>query len=275
MENFQVNLTPNKDILEQIFEGQKKLMQHYVKIESLPNFDEYQNLSTKKHQKLLKDFAYRITEELAEASEVAEEVYHAHNTNNLKEAQENVLKFNEEIADALHFHIELLIYSNIGIRELKDLTKELLFDNGIGNFYKDDNLTESIYDAASFYNLKHNNIKKSISNFISYSKQDTIENPLVMGFRQISNDYFNVYEKYTWSVIKKIMLGMNLLKNKDWKQADEDAIALNISKYQKDITESFLQFIFMCDLLDINRIGLYNIYFYKNSINHDRIAKGY
>jgi hypothetical protein len=85
---------PDPDILKTIWDLQKDLLEKYIKIEALLPYP--LNLDVKKNQNLIKDFISRIVEELAESHE------------HYLEGREELEK--EELADTLHFFMELLIY---------------------------------------------------------------------------------------------------------------------------------------------------------------------
>ena len=110
--------TDNK--LKTIFSLQKELLNHYQKIEGLPKYPIEVNV--KASQIILKDFIGRITEELAEGLESLDKILM------VKDKYQDVTRsgehykgtvvpmiqnFNEECADALHFAVELLIFSGV------------------------------------------------------------------------------------------------------------------------------------------------------------------
>jgi hypothetical protein len=108
------------DMLEAIFTRQKELMVKYHDIEEanglLETSDVPVDIHSKEGQQRLKNFAWRVTEELGEAM----------NTLKNKPWKQthmltDVKHYNEEISDAFHFFIELCILSGIGSKELYDL----------------------------------------------------------------------------------------------------------------------------------------------------------
>lgn len=92
------------DMLQAIFNRQKELMNkyHHIEVKSglLQTEDCPVNLDDKRGQARLKDFAWRTTEELAEALDTMRE-----------DGEEDNLHFMEELVDALHFFTELTILS--------------------------------------------------------------------------------------------------------------------------------------------------------------------
>lgn len=98
------------NLLEAIFEKQRELMTKYHPIEEkngmLWTKDIPVNLHCKYGQAQLKDFAWRFTEEITEATEALE----------IHPGDKNF--FYEELIDALHFLTELCILSGVDSREI-------------------------------------------------------------------------------------------------------------------------------------------------------------
>lgn len=95
-----------RDVLAQIFQRQAELMIEYKEIEQLP--DAPLKIHLANSQRIFKDFAWRTTEELTEAFEAY--IKHA---DLLVQTQHR----NEELADALHFFVELLIFAGISVEQ--------------------------------------------------------------------------------------------------------------------------------------------------------------
>lgn len=89
-------------IIRAIFAKQLQLMNKYQVIEGLP--DAPVSVHTHAGQRVLKDFAWRTVEELAESYEAIEK--HA----DVRVARDHAL---EELADAMHFFTELCIFAGI------------------------------------------------------------------------------------------------------------------------------------------------------------------
>lgn len=120
VKHLQTNEEESEDMLDQIFRKQMDLMETYHKIEAsngcLITPDVPVDLHSHVGQQRLKDFAWRVTEELAEAmgclkcrpwkvTPMATDIQH----------------YREEIADALHFFVELCILSGISPNDLFEL----------------------------------------------------------------------------------------------------------------------------------------------------------
>jgi len=105
------------DMLEAIFDRQKELMEKYHPIEAANDLllspDVPVDLDSAKGQARLKDFAWRVTEELGEAMNCLK---------NKPWKQTQMLTdrdhFYEELADALHFMVELFILSGLDAKDV-------------------------------------------------------------------------------------------------------------------------------------------------------------
>lgn len=105
VQDFESKAPTSGDRLIEIFQKQRKLMEKYEDIEAknglLQTHDIPVNLHDRMGQARLKDFSWRVTEELAEAMEA----YEIH--------PDLIDHVHEEVADALHFLTELTILSGV------------------------------------------------------------------------------------------------------------------------------------------------------------------
>ena len=113
--------TINKESLRAIFDRQKELMEKYHDIEFRSGLMQTEdcpvNLDDKRGQARIKDFAWRITEEIGEALDAIEN----------ESGESALLHFHEELVDGLHFLTEMTILTGYDLPEyttLKDLIEE-------------------------------------------------------------------------------------------------------------------------------------------------------
>ena len=111
----------NKESLRAIFDRQKELMEKYHDIEFKSGLIQTEdcpvNLDDKRGQARIKDFAWRITEEVGEALDAIEN----------ESGESALLHFHEELVDGLHFLTEMTILTGYDLPEyttLKDLIEE-------------------------------------------------------------------------------------------------------------------------------------------------------
>ena len=103
-------------VLEAIIHGQKYLMPKYDEIEAANGLlitpDCPVNLDDPKGQARIKDFMWRVTEELGEAANCLK-----NKPWKQTHMPTDIDHFNEELSDALHFFIELLILAGLDTEE--------------------------------------------------------------------------------------------------------------------------------------------------------------
>jgi hypothetical protein len=109
------------DRLEMIFDRQKELMEKYAEIEKKSGvgkalLPEVFHIDDPRVQAVCKDFAWRVTEELAECADALHQgdgYVHAH----------------EEAVDSLHFLVELFLLNGIGPGDVRSCPFEEMFDS--------------------------------------------------------------------------------------------------------------------------------------------------
>lgn len=108
------------DMLRLIFDRQKQLMDKYHEIEAKVGLLQTPDVPVDLHSHLgqarLKDFAWRITEEIGEAMSCLK-----NKPWKQTQMETDVQHYFEEIADAFHFFIELCLLSGINADMLFDL----------------------------------------------------------------------------------------------------------------------------------------------------------
>lgn len=146
--------TEGKDKLEIIFDRQKELAEKYDHIEEasgigigILNGGQF-DINEKRSQALCKDFAWRITEELTESYEAlsANDIHHA----------------KEELADSLHFMVELLIKCGMGFHFIKASFKNTGRDvlDDIFKFYNNSLSCGSYWEVTFFLGKAMNCLKQ-------------------------------------------------------------------------------------------------------------------
>jgi hypothetical protein len=126
--------------LEAIFKRQEELMEKYKGIEGLPPwpFD----IDTKENQIWIKDFLWRITEELAEAVD----------------ASRREMVPREEVADALHFVAELFILTGIETPH-PSLDEAVFVAESIVKIHTDGSFNACVYETMIYCGLIGNTLK--------------------------------------------------------------------------------------------------------------------
>ena len=109
-----------------VMQAQKELFGKYTEIEGQSGIElgllpKDRNIDSPLTQYVIKDFAWRVVEEVAEAIE-------AHNAG-------DILHMKEELADSLHFLMELFILANISEDSVNVVRKTKALDAGWGTYY--------------------------------------------------------------------------------------------------------------------------------------------
>ena len=141
--------TTNKESLKAIFERQKELMVKYHDIELksglLQTEDCPVNLDDKRGQARIKDFSWRITEEIGEALDALEN----------EEGEAALLHFHEELIDGLHFLTEMTILTGYDISD-KYCLEDLIKEGNQRNFYT---LNDLVSDHVMYLGMMCNCLK--------------------------------------------------------------------------------------------------------------------
>lgn len=139
----------NKESLRAIFDRQKELMEKYHDIEFKSGLMQTEdcpvNLDDKRGQARIKDFSWRITEEVGEALDAI--------TNESGESA--LLHFHEELVDGLHFLTEMTILTGYDLPEyttLKDLIEE-------GSYRDSYTLNDLVSDHVMYLGMMCNCLK--------------------------------------------------------------------------------------------------------------------
>lgn len=228
------------DPLDLIFLRQKELMDKYETIErsnGLLETDEVPvNIHQGKGQARLKNFAWRITEELAEAMDA--------NTRHPGCGWFSP-HAREEIADAFHFLVEMVILSGVTSEDLIDGLVTVAGETSQG----------SLFPPAP------------------------AQHRLGQLFQARKDHYHTRHDKTAPSPFKTLLefirdLGMvcHTLKQKPWKQSH---MPTDVAEYRKRLIEVFGKFIDFCLSIEMGADELFDLYFRKSEVNKFRQRSQY
>lgn len=245
---------------EEIFRLQVDLCQQYKKVEGLPDFPI--SLDNKEGQKLIKDFIARVIEELGEAWESYETLMDMFHTGISREDMiPHLQNFNEELADALHFHMELLIYSGITISDIMGTLDDYRVNpQGIM--------------GCLLSRGKDNYLKEFPMNLPSYKviKDEALQDEFLRGGRDLSKKHEAIMERYLWRITHWYQMSRNTLKNKPWKQThmltDKERYRIFLIRANEYLF-GFFWFVGMTP------DSIFHIYYKKNLVNQFRIRSKY
>lgn len=226
--DFKAPPKPIGDKLDIIFDRQRHLMKKYHVIEAtsglLQTYNVPVDLDDAKGQARIKDFAWRCTEELMEAMD----------------AHQHKIHFGEEIADAFHFLVELIILSGL---TAMDMAMHLYPDIKVGILPNEGIPLQEIEDKLDLL-------------FRSYSIEGKAGS-----IRFVVTEFL-------------IALGMtcHTLKNKPWVQTQR---ITDKEEFKKRLVKTFQEFIGICIAAEIDSESLFNLYFRKSKVNEFRQRSQY
>lgn len=251
---------PGVESLEKVFELQKEILESYIKIEGMPMYP--LNINTKESQKMLKDFSGRIIEELGEGFEsylIMLELFH--NGSDEKLMIPHLQNFNEEISDALHFWLELMIFSGVTPRMLREWISDPQMD----------------YDVLAYwFELGQRLVEKDLQGLRipcrMVIKDENLQDEFLRGGRKLSNKHKDVMKIYLWDITYWLQMARNTLKNKPWKQTQ---MMTDGNIYQNALKQCTIALFKFLAFVELTPESFYVIYYKKNKINQFRIKSRY
>lgn len=253
---------PDTNSFKDMFSLQKELLDKYMGIEGLPYYPI--DINTKSSQKLVKDFCGRIIEELGEGYESYVEMLTRFNRGTpIEDLIPFLQNFNEEIADALHFWLELMIYSG---HEIDSIAKWL---DPI-NLAPGKDLLEMSLEMGGFLVNSELMFKKFVSKKVIKDKD--LNDLFLCGGRDLSTEILNEYRKLLWDITYWLQLLRNTLKNKPWKQSH---MMTDMELYEVYLSSAFQALFKFLYFAGFSKESIYEIYYKKNKINQFRIKSKY
>lgn len=253
---------PGKHAFEELFNLQLVLVDHYTKIESLPKYPI--DINTKEGQVLIKDFAARITEELGEGFEsyiIMMDMFHE----GVSEVEmiPHLQNFNEEISDAIHFWLDLMIFSGLGTTHIN----EWVGSPGGGSTA---GLLEAILIKARGEVAYETHGKRFPPRWVI--KDHMLKDEFLRGGRLLGTDRMNYMKQLLWDNTYWLQIARNTLKNKPWKQT---GMMTDIAQYNNALAHTTFSLFKFFAFTGFTAESIYTIYFKKNKVNQFRIESKY
>jgi hypothetical protein len=257
--------THKSRVVEAIFSLQRSLLDRYIGVEKLPPYPI--DLHAPTNQILIKDFIARVTEELGEAYEshiwLSHWVQNGRDTHERGVAEQKLFNFNEEIADAIHFLVEALIFTGITPATINQFINQFNFPEYMPDDQGD--IFNNCRDTPLFF-------QGMPGDFPSLALPHLSQDLLTQGGQRISPTTSAMMAQRMWAVTYWLQIARNALKNKPWKQSQ----MLSDNKVFRDnMIYAFMELICLCDFLDIQEANFFGIYWAKNQVNHFRITSKY
>lgn len=253
-------VTPS--LLEGIFEKQKELMNAYVKVGKLNPFPVA--LDTKPGQKDIRETISCVIQELSEAYDSAEDVFTNLSENNTKEAEVAHANFHEELADVMHFFIELLTQSGI---DYGDMPAYLEYIGVVPGDKPEDTLTMFMKNA------RQQNMQTLPD---KVSRKDCFIVPTTKvhhrALTRVNLELLLQYASFNWGITNSLMKAQNKLRAQPWR---DQVYSVDVRSYQSHLMEAFEYLIRLYEWLGMTDQSLSYIYQQKNTVNFERLKEGY
>lgn len=255
---------PGMGALAEMFNLQKVLLDEYIGIESLPQYPI--DINIKKSQNLVKDFSGRIIEELGEGFESYQIMMGMfHKGIDDKELVPHLQNFNEEISDALHFWLELMIYSGFGWSTMKSW-----LEDEWGTSLPVSDLLEEYLKHGGFLADSETQMMKFPHRKVI--KDDDLTDEFLRGGRALGSTLRKQMKEFLWDIVYHLQIARNTLKNKPWKQTEMMTDEKLYESEMKKATFALFKFLYFCGF---TKESIFVIYYKKNKVNAFRIRSRY
>ena len=227
------------------------------------------DLNTKESQVWAKDFTGRIIEELGEGYESYEIMMNMfHQGIDEAEMIPHLQNFNEETSDAIHFWLELMIYSGYEVNHMLNWMLE----------YVDREAVVGLDPLHSWFQIAAAHVEQDLAQagrkvpcrWVIYDHQ--LEDEFLRGGRQLGSNRRDVMKQYLWDITYHIQIARNTLKNKPWKQTEMMTDFKQYEDYMRKATLALFKFFYFAGF---TKESIYVIYFKKNLVNQFRIKSKY
>lgn len=284
--------------LDKIYDLQKVLLSGYINIEGLPKYPI--NINTKKNQSLIKDFVGRVIEELAESFEslifIDDIMQETKYLTFYRDYKEELVKLcnhlqnaNEELADALHFMVELLIYSNIQPEDIDKYINKKVETSGKQVVLDNTNTLQRALDFGYYWiqgctpyinDISPINIINIIRRLEVYNNaygenhsRVDVDFRLIPAAHEYNRLRYISYKSVMWDISYHLNIARNYLKNKPWKRSQ---MMTDEVRFQEEIVKAFVSMMGLFKYMGIeNANEVYFIYFKKNLVNQFRQKSNY
>ena len=259
--------------LERIFELQTDYMLMLKDREAFPDWP--LNINIKDHQKIIRDIASRLVVELSESYEVTQEITDIAINNKLSEVDIVPLlkNLNEELADSLHFMVELFILVGITPQDINKFYEDYLDEMNLkATYYKRLDTFRTVTNYAKHMNIWEGYYKNRPSMFLVLKIEDEDEDTTVMAGRYNSMDALIKQTSELWMVVHSLNMAINMLKKKEHRNAGP---ATHHNLFCEELIKSWVRLFKYYDMVGVSAISIYENYTIKNEINKDRLKNEY
>jgi hypothetical protein len=255
--------TEGVTFMSELYEMQSKLVTLYCDQgkQSPPPID----LTKKDNQKFIRDLIGFLEEEIFEGYEHLEELTRTHPEIKPKQVMELIEKYNEEQSDAMHFFIEILMYVNIQVEDLRTYYETYFTQKDLKGMIDNDPLIMAFNHATTVDYMI--GLRQRVSFRIAQTVDDLSTGGVLVGANSLTQSKEALFESF-----KYLRLATNHLKNKYWKDSET---GINMELFFENIMEAWLHYVLYLHINGYTARSVRDTYIRKNLVNIDRIKNKY
>lgn len=262
-------------LLERIFQKQEAYMNSLKEIEAFPDWPF--NINMKSHQLIIKDIISRGITELSESFELTQKITKIADTNDQDTPVEPLVReFNEELADSLHFFVEVLILVGIDSYDIDKWYHDYLQEMELsGSFYFPNNTMKTVTTYSRHMNVYQGYYRLIPSSFKVMNEVDEDDHQIDSGIqagKRVSKELILEQAQELWMLTHSFHIAMNLLKKKKHRNASPDT---KLHLFAEALMHGFVRLFKYFDMVGASPISLYENYLAKNTINLKRLKDEY
>lgn len=252
--------------MELVFTQQEALMLMYKEAGKIPDWHEF-DVVDKGNQVFLRDLMGFLEEEIIESQDAHEQLTSLALTNQRHEVLYPISEaLNEEVADSLHFWVELFIYLGLTPQDLRAYYAALSKERGM-NAATGDPLKLSLQFAESYIN-REQLLVNIPSMHLGYAGSKWV--PYKVNGLRLNSLRVTQSKLYLFASIKHLKMARNTLKNKYWKSKD---YPVNTQVLHHHLMEAWVSWTIAIHLMDFTDfIGILQTYVLKNKVNQNKVT---
>lgn len=257
-------IEPGKE-LEFIFREQVRFLKHLSSRGSATQPGGV-DINSKEGQKVIRDMGTRFIEELAECFDHAVNICTQYaevvpTPDRDATIVKELLLFNEEVSDALHFGINLLIYSGYDEESLSGSYNEFMQNDGMTGYETMHGLVK-MFSYARYVNIYHQYLPQA-----HMGRLNKTGDAFIWGGRYINGSMLPFLKEYLWDITHQTYKLINLLKHRAWRLT---ATETSHKEYHLELLKVWGLLMGLLDMMGYCPESVGRIYAIKNKINWER-----
>lgn len=257
--------------LERIFTMQEGYMNELKEREAFPDWP--LDINIKSNQKILRDIASRCITELSEAFEVSQKITDIAINNKMDDVRPLLLDFNEELADALHFMVEIFVLVGITPHDINKFYDTYLEEMELrDSYYHMDDTMRTMTGYAKHMNIFEGYYRMVSSMYTVLKIDPADEESEVMAGRVTSMDALIKQATELWMVVHALKLAINMLKKKAHREAGPET---RLNLFADELIKAWVRLFKYYDMVGTTPISITENYTKKNEKNRQRLKNEY